>query len=513
MRMSYIVTVPIVILFFHSVITAAGRTRDLDGSEPDLVELICKNKKVRVSSVSVMKKVIMTSLRNREICRDYQPSLNELEPILSIEDGNHCTSEAFELISAYHFRFILPPKRLNKRPDRYTSELEEPQNLQLHPEPHYYTVHLDEHDEPLIAPLAVRHFFLAFALQISGICKKGMLAHLKLVQQEKNVSKDERSILSLLTYGSELKSFMKEKLQRMDFDNVLYMPELEGHWKSLGEADYKTAGKKVIMQTSVTESSVLYELMMDCRVNLRPVYMSSIMPVIKLSKLGYDYRGPKLTEDERAHFDGLDIKTWLGIVHVCEMFHGFLVVQTEVEEQLRNDEDDLDNFELEDERKGVACSQGDCNAQAADHGSEKVPPVTRANENRAEPLEDGHLKLMSAEDMEKLECIEKVELPASSDEFKIPIEPVGDRLWVLGTKELDLELSRKPGHAFPLGWRGRLRRMISYQKKLLSKLDFNQANFWRKSGLWYLGVFNVFSVCLSLTNIAITILIKVGVIG
>lgn len=480
-----------------------GTLRDVTLKEGALLKLICRNKNVPITSAALMKRLITISQRQGGQCKDYQASLDELDPILSIEDGKHCSSESFELVKSYHFRFVSAPKRLNKRPGQYEKEEERPVYRQLHPDPFYYTINLDSYNEPLVAPAAIRQFFLAYTLQISGLCKKAMLANLEYAHKSGDIKRDENSILSLLTHTSALRNLMMKDLEKTDFDNVLYMPELEGVSDELELSDLKAASKKVYMQTSVTEGSALYALMMDCKNNLRPIYLNLVMPVIKLSKLGYDYLGGELSKDERAELYSIDMKTWLSIVHICEMFHGFLEVREEADKLARRH--DLDDSKLDNE---LSLADSDDSLKHTQNNTVAGQQVDEAQKKK------GYLKLISEEDLQKLENFDKVDLPEMSKFTPdVPVQPIGDRLWITSTRELDLELSRKPGHKNPFGWRGFLRRLNSRQKRLLAKLDFNQMNFWRKGGLWYAGIMNLLSVCLGITNLTVAIVVKTAPIG
>lgn len=501
----------------------------------DTVKKICRNQRLTVESVTQMRQIIRLG---RELChRDYQAALNELEPILSIEEGELCTEQTFELIRDFHFRFINIPEYVNDKPGQYEKEKTRIVYRQLHPEPHSYTVNLDEYDEPLMIPISLRHFFLSFALQVSGLCKRAMLANLESIYPLDEMIKDETSIMGLLgSTTSALNGLLVQDMKEINFDNVVYLPELEGKSAILEKADLKSTGKQVHMQVDFTKNSALYELMMDCKNHLQPIYNTLIMPVVRLNKLGYDYLGDKLSEEEHRKLEDINMKIWLGAVHICEIFRNIMLVGKENvddESQDEGDDFDLDNFVFTDDE-----DDDDDDDDDVDHTSKNSMPDSSNTENpalvtesnvddsstaikikEAEILEVAaktHLKPMSAEQVEDLESIDKIPLPeVTYCKLSVPVEPFGNDLWILSEQQLDLELSRKWGHTQPFGWRGFLRKLFATIKKMIATLDFNQFASWRKHSTWYQGILSLLCMLLSVTNVTLTIVgyIAPGAIG
>lgn len=453
------------------LLNCSARAVDLaEHVDLDLVNQVCADKKAPIRTMDQMKKIIWATRMDPKLChRDFQASLNELDAILAVDTQDLCSERMIDLIKQYHFRFILPLRRVNRRPKHREGELWAIRKRQLHPEPYKYTIYLDEHDQPLKIPLALRHFFLSFALQLSGTCKKAMVANLYSNLVVDKLRHDDRSVLALLNSESPLNDLLVHDLKSVNFDNVLYLPELEGISQLLEKTDLAAAGKQVHLQTSATKNAGLFDMMLDCRNHLRPIYDKLMMPIIKLSKLGYDYSGEKLSADEQAKLNGPETKSWLGVVHVCEMFHNILLIERDDKKLIDEDEE----IEYDD---------------------------------------DGQIiRPMTDDEIAELDGAKKVTLPDPIEyQPSVAVPELGKELWIVSEKQLDHELSLKAGNSHPFGWKGYLRRTGARLKRAAAKLDFQRFAHYRTHSEFYSGFLNAISSCSNVASITVTIVFTVA---
>lgn len=468
------------------------QTQDLSHSEElKLAKQVCSNEKVRITKVDQMKRVIWFASQDPKLCHnDYQAALNELDAILATLDGEICSDQHIDLISHYHFRFIAPPQRMNVRP-KDGKEMRKIVQHQLHPEPRKYTITLSEDGQLLMIPIALRHFFLAYVLQVSGLCKRFLLTELSSVKPK---STSDQSIVGLIMGDSALRQLSRDDLSSINFDNVIYLPELEGHSELVDGSEMKVTRKQVHMITSVTEGTALYDLMIDCRNHLRPIYSTLMMPLIKLTKLGYDYLGDKLTKEQIDQLQGSHMKSWLTIVHVCELFNSMIVERDglimESDDEVDSDDDDDDDDDDEED---------EVTEQFAGTDSKQVDAFSREDK-------DGSFHVLTDEQTEKLNNAKEADLPEpEAYQPSVKVEPFGNDLWITKERQLDLELSRKPGNRKPFGWRGFMRKTSNRLKKFFSKLDFMRFAHYRRNSEWYSGVLNFISSCSNVASISVTI--------
>lgn len=428
------------------------------------IKRLCSNKKVTISSVDDMLQLITVMSHLGVQCpRRYLAAIYELTPILMRKKERLCNDYSFAMIKHYHFRFIQPNKRNARGPHQVVKG-------QLHPEPRKFWLEYDQYDQIIMAPISVRHFFLKFALQVSYQCKMDLI---------RNLAKDQAKVLEpgdleLMAPFSDalLGGPDREPLSPsgIDFDNVLYMPELDGIvLKAHDHLDDNQDGPHKALRTTADESSTLFRMIIACKSRFKPMYDRLITPIVRLSKLGYDYQGPKgWSGDERRFLDGDLLRDWLVIVHVCEMFKDTHLVRIKpkpltlaerLERDNKNHEDD------EDESKPFALTNG-----VDDENEEEL-------NDEAEPVdyEPSERFLMS------------------------------DRLLVRGERELDLELARKFGR-YKEGWvEGFLRRLSTYPRRALSVIDPMQFAHYRRNLGWYTGIIKMFSATVGIISLSFTI--------
>lgn len=425
-------------------------------------------------STSRMLKVISFVQADETICKDrYRSAFVELDPILKTKSMELCGELAFERIRNYHFRFIQPVEHVNRMPTQFEAVPTNIVKQQLHPEPRKYTAEFDENDNVIMIPIAVRHFFLAYALQVSHLCKRNLALNLK-EDTERLLTEEEQSIMMLFDRSTPVGQALVKGFKELDFDNVLYMKELDGVANRPTNDEFD-GERKQHLKTTATHDSSVYAMALACKNKFKPIYDKLVMPIVKLSKLGYDYRGKEFDQKEKHALSGNNMQIWLGIVHVCELFENSIIIDGESvrEQQLQPPEE-------------LTCSET--------HEGE----LDEISEQQAKELTDK---------------AQKCSFTTGPIEYEQTwFATFEDKLMIAGEKNLDMELSLKPGHKNPFGFRGFLRKAAGQVKKALAKLDMERFTHYRRNSLWYAGVLNFISSCSNVASITITILSTCGMI-
>lgn len=450
----------------------------------DDAKRVCANKEVPIWHIRQMEQILSIIRRAENICPDrYMASLFELSAILSLKREQLCNERSFEMFRDYHFRFIAPLRHLNKRPSQYEPLPTEIVREQLHPEPRRYTVQIDRHNQALMAPIAVRHFFLAFGLQLSSQCKRNLLQNLE-TDERKFLTADDFAVLMLFDKETPVGELLSGDMERIDFDSALYLPQLEGERAEFSRLKQE---QTVHLKTSASLDSSLFQLVTACQTKFKPIYDKLLMPVIKLSKLGYDYQGEGLSEPERAQLLGSKVKSWLGIVHVCEIFHKVVVISRQP-------------------------TVAELTTTTTTTTTTAAPGVLGPAEGR-NVVEVDRVERMTAEEVSHLDESEALG-PTSSLAYEVSVlTRMEERLCVSSKRQLDLELSRKSGNGNPFGFAGLMRKTGNTIKRWFAKLDLMKFAHYRQNSLWYSGLLNFISSCSNVASIAVTLVFTASALG
>lgn len=519
----------------------------------DNARLLCGDKEVYIPTVKAMQRLILVASNSNYMkCRNsYKRSLNELDAILKLPRAHLCEKRYFNLLRSFHFRFISPPKHVDRIPEQYEPLPREIVRGQLHPEPQTYVAPLDAHGQPLLLPLAARHFFLSFMLQLSAQCKRTLLANLATGEPQRLYTDDERAnaIMGMLAgadgpLGELVRRQdvpqMRAKQRAMapteiDFETALYMPDLEGipaPWKKKAN-ETPPASKRtfIVAGADTAASSPLMDLVHACRLKFKPIYDEIIIPVIRMSKLGYEYLGDRLSEEEHARLTGDEVKTWLNAVRVCEIFNEIMIVP----------EQDLDRIEAEADmkEKQLADRSSSNSAESEQQQEEEAPQVLHLDAANAAQLE---ASAVSRTSMDAKPNADETDDAVSTAEFEEPdedddslaldattkppsmlttqddeeglvhykpsvLDEMSERLWITAEPQLDLELSRKGGGEDPLGWRGAFRKGWNSFKGFFERMDPNRSAHYRRNQVWYSGVLNAISSVSNVASITTTVVV------
>lgn len=344
-------------------VEAGDPNKSAEKYKQSLLKSVCRNAQVPIESVEEAKRLIdevWADTENKICLKKYTQSFFDLENILE-EDGETslCSASRFELIRKYHFRYINPPREVYKFGDNLQQLKKEIQFRQLDAYEIPHTIQLDEFGQVILIPIAVQQFFKAYALQVSGVCKRTMAENLEMAMSR--LSDDDHELMEIhsspshtptespqrLGTGKLLKGGKKltrnKAMKRMlnsaspgeetaaipnalihnrfkydlNFKNLVYMPELEGE---LDDGDLRRQQEVTLID--LRHLPELNNFMQHCELRFKPVYSKLVMPVVRLAKLGYEYFGPEL----KKYQDTLDSDSAVKLMVVtmaCEAFGKF----------------------------------------------------------------------------------------------------------------------------------------------------------------------------------------------
>lgn len=278
---------------------------------------ICANRYVPLTSVHEVRLMIRILIRRPEYCAaKFRQSFMELDSILGLEqDQRLCDKDKFDQIMNYHFRFINPKLESYE----YGDDLRKLEKKNIRQKPLQtdlfdYGVQTDQYDSEILIPVSLQYFFKAWALQVSGLCKRTLMENLSRAQD--NLDASDMKIVDDFIRASRvdiIDPITKKKVDDLKFNGIVYMPELEGTTRP--ELD---ALREQALKLDLTEDPELDRLFHACKLRFKPIYSKLILPIVRLAKLGYDYMGTKLKQGYGVISKDANVRAWSAIAAICE---------------------------------------------------------------------------------------------------------------------------------------------------------------------------------------------------
>lgn len=330
--------------------------RTITAEEPNLIELevkklkdICANKYVPLTSVKEVQMLIKILDRRPKYCaKKFRQSFLELEPILTLTNRQRiCDDDKFDQIVSYHFRFISPKIETYESGDDLQALGREIRRQPLKVHLPDYGVQVDKFNNEIMIPTALQMFFKAWVLQVSGLCKKTLMENLNRAVQE-NLDKSDISVIgTFVAAGNEpvVDPLSGKKVSDLNFDGIVYMPELEGNIRP--ELD---ALREEAVKIDLKKDPELDRFFHACKLRFKPIYSKLVLPVVRLAKLGYDYMGPKLEKAYGVIQNDPEVKAWAAITALCESRGKFELIESEPPIDMKLlDYSPTINFQLDDQ--------------------------------------------------------------------------------------------------------------------------------------------------------------------
>lgn len=309
-------------------------------NKPITLADICANRQVPIISVEEANRLIDELSNDLSACvMSFQQSFFELKPVLLVnKETPLCSERKFNQIKQYHFRYVNPPQETYKLGDDLSNPAKKVVARPLHEEKFDYTVQLDEYKHEVLIPIALQQFFKAWALQVSGMCKRTFVDNIeKAMQQLTDTDYDmlegeyfqisnaahqkdtqtqagnERKLPASLASIHPVSSQSRNPFQYdLTFNKLVYMPELEGE---LEEGDIRREDQVRIL--NLRSQPEMNKFMHACKHRFEPIFSKLIMPVVRLSKLGYDYIGSEIDDVREKLYNNALTEKWMLVTMVC----------------------------------------------------------------------------------------------------------------------------------------------------------------------------------------------------
>lgn len=168
------------------------------------------------------------------------------------------------------------------------------------------------------APEVLRLFFMHYAMEVSAICKRGLITNIEWDLQDKH-DEDE--------FDFESETFFNKLMEKMstsfspvtavnDYDDALLIWDLVQH-NGNEETDPLT-GESVKLYVKTNQIEQIKQIQERCRCRFRPFYDKLIMPIISLSDMGYSCSGERFERELGELKTNKLVNRWYGITQVCE---------------------------------------------------------------------------------------------------------------------------------------------------------------------------------------------------
>jgi hypothetical protein len=255
------------------------------------LDAICSNQFVPLKFISETMNLIKANQENPvESCKVYKESFDDLENILEVVQGGHiCNLDLVDKIRDFHFKYVHNPSELKR-----------------------------EDSERI--PTSLRYFFMSLCFQISANCKKNLINDLEYVTKGQITEDDYEEIKLLEKHDANLVGI---KSQVTDFDDILLLDDLN----EVAGAEQGEDENEVGVIIKVKTNQVLGKLLRVCQRKFKPFYDRLIMPLIRLSNLGYNYEGELLEREIDELKTNQLARRWYYIVQVCESLRSFKIYE------------------------------------------------------------------------------------------------------------------------------------------------------------------------------------------
>lgn len=289
-------------------------------------EDICANRQVPISDIATVKRIIMDVRVNPEKCNpSYLQSFYELEPILALSsDDKLCGERKIKQIIDYHFRYINPKREVYRLGDNPQHLKKDAVKRPLHEGKFDYTVQLDDYKQEIMIPIALQQFFKAWALQVSGLCKMSFVENVLRAEQEL-LNEEDMNLLEMVDNDEVDKIVGKDTkpdMSRLTFEHLVYMPDLEGEQE---QGDIEMRETTTILDYRDNEKADKF--MHACKHRFSPIYSQLVLPLVRLSKLGYDYVGHGIDRIRDKLSKNVHLMRWLRTTSICEAQGKFDLVE------------------------------------------------------------------------------------------------------------------------------------------------------------------------------------------
>lgn len=293
----------------------------------DLSEFIATIKKFNLGDN--MKRLPAVNQRNKKIyhCLLESIAFMDLEEILVYSERDVCNPEHIRLMERFHYRYVSPYEN---------------QRIRFKP--------------------MVRDLFKMYALQVSAICKKNLIMNIENKAKElitiedyqlllpwkyenpPNTNTDANGSCPLQTKEKQndfvnlIKIIGEFETKLDDFDDIMLMSSIKDtkSFASPRPIDL-SENENTKITISARTNDALNKMVDACQNKFKPIYQGTIISVLRLSRMGYSFKGAMLRREYAELQTSELVRKWYTITQLCEAFD-----QIELERDHHNVEQQTD---------------------------------------------------------------------------------------------------------------------------------------------------------------------------
>lgn len=268
-----------------AMLAVAGAGADqLDGR--DLYSRLCQDQVVadfrRISQAKALIEFAESEDAQSIDCdKKYREAILDLSgPLTEDDPDNHCTPERVNLITFYIEKHI----KRDTLPDEIPDPIPEKR-----------------------IPQSLKHFFIGFSLDVSKICKLGMLK-LLFEEEKQNLYKEDFKAVQQWAEGADWAS-KQLRSRAVNYDDMFMV----------GNAICDSGVQKCrYLYVQTEHHKRLQSMRATCHLTFKPFYSKLILPIVRLANVGIDYQGDEMQDKLDAFRENPELQKWAKLVFLCE---------------------------------------------------------------------------------------------------------------------------------------------------------------------------------------------------
>lgn len=281
-----------------------------------LIKLLCESKESKDELVSRISTVVKLAEHFEEQLHDdrltecrlkYSESIKELKEVVTLSSKNVCSEEKVSLIDKFHRKYI--------------STVPAPDN----------ELRIDEQVVANEAPYLLRLFFMHYAMEVSAICKRNLINNLEWELGDEFTEEDyefgsNRGVLSRIV--TNLNNYFSSNEAVNNYEDVILIWDLiQGDMLDESSKELKNAANVCVDKSTGEPVKLILKaryvvnvkmMQQKCSRKFRPVYETLILPIIRLSDLGYSSKGEQFSKEIEEFKKNRLVKIWYNLTQLCE---------------------------------------------------------------------------------------------------------------------------------------------------------------------------------------------------
>lgn len=302
-NMNWVLLVICALAALTSADKAPALLEQIDGSIEEIAKTVCderQNVKHQIGRISTIRSLadFMNLKKDGEFksCTDeYLDSINRLKDVVSVSNENVCSDPKLSLLENFHHDYIA-------------------------------TNEDDPSKKPKI-PKLLATFFMHYAIQVGITCRVNVIENLDLDMEyfydtNSPVGGQERYFEKLLN-GIVAKFTPLSSIQNsgdviLVWDLIEDSPMAKEYPMIMEPETDSQTGEPVRLLVKTKYTNYVSFMKEQCRTKFRPVYEKLILPMVRISKLGYSVLVPQYERKLSLLSTDFTVKRWYGVTQFCE---------------------------------------------------------------------------------------------------------------------------------------------------------------------------------------------------